>query len=202
MAGQRRRRLGDLDGDGAPAAQAADGTVIAAEPGTDPEEIAGSLADFVDAVRTGRIPSGEGHSNVLSLAMVEAAIRSAEEGRRVTVAEVLDDAYVSAVQAEEDPEIRAVLAGWTSVHDAVGVAAASRRLAATGAEVVQGSVRAGGGGHAFIGGGQGQAWGEGQRFFSLTKAPGPKVPGGPQTEGVGPGGGDLGSGRTRRTGAA
>ena len=32
------------------------------------EEIAGSLAEFVDALRTGRVPSGEVHSNVLSLA--------------------------------------------------------------------------------------------------------------------------------------
>ncbi len=61
-------------------AQTADGTVILVEPGTGPEEIAGSLAEFVDAVRSGRMPSGEGHSNVLSLAMVEAAIRSAEAG--------------------------------------------------------------------------------------------------------------------------
>ncbi len=53
------------------------------------------------------------------------------------MAEVLDDAYVSAVQAEEDPQIRAVLAGWTSVHDVVGAAAASRRLAVAGAEGVR-----------------------------------------------------------------
>lgn len=120
------------DGDGAPAAQAADGSVIAAEPGTGPEEIAGSLAEFVDAVRMGRVPSGEAHSNVLSLAMVEAAIRAAEEGRRVAVAEVLDAGYAHAVQAEEDPEVRAVLASWPSVHEAVGAGAASRRLAVAG----------------------------------------------------------------------
>ena len=106
------------DGDGAPAAQAADGTVIVAEPGTDPEEIAGSLAEFVDAVRTGRIPSGEAHSNISSLAMVEAAIRSAEEGRRFTIAEVLDAGYADALEAEENPEIRAVLAGWPAMRAA------------------------------------------------------------------------------------
>ena len=72
--------------------------MIVAEPGTGPEEIAGSLAEFVDAVRSRRVPSGEAHSNVLSLAMVEAAIRSAEKGRRVTIAEVLDDAYAAAVR--------------------------------------------------------------------------------------------------------
>ena len=126
------------DGDGAPAAHAADGEGIVADPGTTPEEIAGSRAEVVDAVRTGRIPSGEAHSNVLSLAMVEAAIRSAEEDRRVAIAEVLDAGYLHAVQAESDPEIRAVLAGWPSVHDAVGGGAASRRLAVTGGPGVVG----------------------------------------------------------------
>ena len=53
------------------------------------------------------------------------------------IAEVLDDAYAPRLQAEEDPQIRAVLAGWTSVHDAVGAAAASRRLAVAGAEGVR-----------------------------------------------------------------
>ena len=120
------------DGAGAPAAQSADGTVVVAEPGTGPEEIAGSLAEFVDAVRSRRVPSGEAHSNVLSLAMVEAAIRSAEKGRRVTIAEVLDDAYAAALDSEADPEVRAVLAAWTSVHDAVGAAAVSRHLAVAG----------------------------------------------------------------------
>ena len=45
-----------------------------------PEQIAGSLAEFVTALRTGAAPSGEAHSNVLSLAMVEAAIKSAQTG--------------------------------------------------------------------------------------------------------------------------
>ena len=40
---------------------------------------------------------------MLSLAMVEAAIRSAGEGRRVAIAEVLDDAYAQAVAAERGP---------------------------------------------------------------------------------------------------
>jgi predicted dehydrogenase len=110
------------DGDGLPEARAADGTVILAEPGHGAEEIAGSLAEFVDAVQTGRTPSGEVHGNLLSLAMVEAAIRSAEEDRRVSIAEVLDDAYAEALVGETDPEIRAVLGGWRSVHEVVGVA--------------------------------------------------------------------------------
>jgi predicted dehydrogenase len=108
------------DGDGAPMAVAADGAVAQAPPGADPEEIAGALAEFVRAVRTGSVPSGEAHSNVYSVAMVEAAIRAAEEGRRVSISEVLRDAYEAAVGSEEDPEIRAVLDGWPSVEDAIG----------------------------------------------------------------------------------
>lgn len=53
------------------------------------KEIVGSLAEFVDAVRTGRRPMGEVRDNLLSLAMVFAAVKSAETGRRVAVAEVL-----------------------------------------------------------------------------------------------------------------
>lgn len=52
-------------------------------------EIVGSLAEFVDAVRTGRRPMGEVRDNLLSLAMVFAAVESAETGRRVAISEVL-----------------------------------------------------------------------------------------------------------------
>ncbi|MCW4457100.1 Gfo/Idh/MocA family protein [Microbacterium sp. MPKO10] len=59
---------------------------------TIPREIAGSLAEFVIALRSGETPSGEIHSNVYSLAMVEAAVRSAESGARVRITETLEDA--------------------------------------------------------------------------------------------------------------
>ena len=108
------------DGDGAPVAGRADGSQVAVAAHDVAEEIAGGLADFVDAVRTGRIPSGEVHANLLSLAMVEAAIRSAEEKRTVTIAEVLEDAYAAALAGEQDPDLRAVMEGWTSIHEVVG----------------------------------------------------------------------------------
>ena len=60
------------------------------------------------------------HANVLSLAMVEAATTSARTGRRVTIAEVLDGAYASAVEAEQDEAVRAQLLSWPSVHEVVG----------------------------------------------------------------------------------
>jgi hypothetical protein len=47
------------------------------------------LAEFVASLRTGDAPSTEVHANILSLAMVEAAIRSAETGARVLIADVL-----------------------------------------------------------------------------------------------------------------
>ena len=47
--------------------------------------IAGSLQDFMNALRTGSVPMGECHDNVKSLAMVFAAIDSARSGKRVPV---------------------------------------------------------------------------------------------------------------------
>jgi predicted dehydrogenase len=89
------------DGDHAPVAQTADGTPIAAVVGTGPEEIAGSLAEFVSALRDGSVPSGEVHSNVMSLATVEGAIRSARTRQRVFLGDLLEEAYRLAVAAEQ-----------------------------------------------------------------------------------------------------
>jgi predicted dehydrogenase len=84
-----------------------------------PEEIAGSLAEFVSALRTGDIPSGEVHSNVLSLAMVEAAVRSAETGQRVRIADVLTDAHAAAVRDERIDDLAPVLRSWSTPLPAV-----------------------------------------------------------------------------------
>jgi len=50
-----------------------------------PSGIAGSLRDFLNALRTGATPMGECHDNIKSLAMVFAAIESAGSGQRVAV---------------------------------------------------------------------------------------------------------------------
>jgi predicted dehydrogenase len=84
-----------------------------------PEEIAGSLAEFIHALRTGTVPSGEVHGNVLSLAMVEAAVLSAESGQRVRIDRVLEEARRAAVAAERRTEVRAVLAAWQSPGQAL-----------------------------------------------------------------------------------
>lgn len=50
-----------------------------------PGGIAGSLRDFLNALRTGAAPMGECHDNIKSLSMVFAAIESSAAGRRVPV---------------------------------------------------------------------------------------------------------------------
>jgi predicted dehydrogenase len=57
----------------------------------DPERFNGLeavLADYVDALRNGRKPSGDCHDNVLSLAMCHAAVESAARGAPVRLAEL------------------------------------------------------------------------------------------------------------------
>ncbi|BCW37490.1 dehydrogenase [Arthrobacter sp. StoSoilA2] len=88
----------------------------ASDPG---QEIAGSLRDFVSAVRTGSTPMGQVHQNIMSLAMVEAAILSASSGARVSVDALLEDSYQQALLAERDPAVLEVLKSWTSVRSAL-----------------------------------------------------------------------------------
>ena len=81
--------------------------------------IAGSLASFVAALRTGVVPDGEVHGNVMSLAMVEAAIESTETRSRILIDDVLDRAYATAVATETRDDVRAQLESWTSVRAAL-----------------------------------------------------------------------------------
>ena len=53
-----------------------------------PPGIAGSLRDFLNALRTGATPMGECHDNIKSLAMVFGAIESARTGRRVPISQL------------------------------------------------------------------------------------------------------------------
>jgi predicted dehydrogenase len=95
------------DGEGEPTLTSVGGTPTAvAASGDEPEEIAGSLAEFVSALRTGVRPSGEVHENIGSLAMVEAAVLSATRRERVLLADVLAAARSQAVTAEQRPDVR------------------------------------------------------------------------------------------------
>ncbi|WP_049575338.1 Gfo/Idh/MocA family protein [Streptomyces sp. SBT349] len=77
------------------------------------EGIEGSLAEFTHALRTGTVPMGEIHDNVLSLAMVASAVLSARTDRRVRVDDVLATAHAEALGLAGG-EVRDVLASWTS----------------------------------------------------------------------------------------
>ena len=101
----------------------------APEAGTpDPPEpwsgIGGALELFVRALRTGETPSGEVHENIMSLAMVEAAVESARSGQPCRLADVLARAHEQAVRDEQRDTVRDRLAGWPSVHDALSAAGA------------------------------------------------------------------------------
>jgi predicted dehydrogenase len=74
-----------------------------------PEELDGSLAEFVRALRAGAEPWGEIHQNVGSLAMVEAAVRSAEARARARMDDVLAAALDAAIAGERREEVRARL---------------------------------------------------------------------------------------------
>lgn len=82
------------DGTGAPIAETIAGTggfhsqtepLTAAVDETMARGIAGSLRDFLHALRTGATPMGECHDNIKSLAMVFGAIESATTGKRVSL---------------------------------------------------------------------------------------------------------------------
>jgi predicted dehydrogenase len=87
--------------------------------------IAGALQVFVQALRTGEPPAGEVHENLMSLAMVEAAVQSAMSGRLERLDDVLERAHAQALREETRADVRNVLAGWPSVRDMV---ARSERL--------------------------------------------------------------------------
>jgi predicted dehydrogenase len=86
------------------------------------EGIAWALSEFVRALRTGVRPMGEVHENLLSLAMVEAAVLSTGTARRVMIDDVLDAALAEAIAAETREDVRAALRTWTSVRSRLSAA--------------------------------------------------------------------------------
>ena len=91
------------------------------------ESIDGSLADFAHVVRSGGSPaSGEIHDNVLTLAMVEAAVRSTASGTRVEIARLVDEAWQEALAARLAEDHRAAMRGWGSAAEHLGLVRPSR----------------------------------------------------------------------------
>lgn len=114
------------DGEGEPRVEYADAFDSEASVVPDSRsEIAGALDEFVEALRTGATPSGDVHSNVYSLAMVEAAVRSAAEERTVLLADVLEDAYAKALSNESRDDVRASLNAWGSAAERLAPAPAT-----------------------------------------------------------------------------
>ena len=83
--------------------------------------MAGALAAFVRALRTGGTPHGEVHENLPSLLMVESAVVAATGRRRVPVDEVLERARDQAVADEQHPDVARVLRSWSSATEAFGL---------------------------------------------------------------------------------
>lgn len=100
----------------------ADGVVIDVPSGR--EGIEGSLEEFVTALRAGTTPQNEVRANVLSLAMVEGAIRSSERGgKRVVVSELLEESLAQAIAEERSDDVAAVLGSWNSAADGIATPA-------------------------------------------------------------------------------
>lgn len=78
--------------------------IVHSEP--QPEEIAGSLAAFVTAVRTGERPENDAVSNIRSLAMVEAAVLSARQDRRVWIDDAIEQALIAAATNVDNENIK------------------------------------------------------------------------------------------------
>ncbi|MCT1907978.1 Gfo/Idh/MocA family protein, partial [Brachybacterium paraconglomeratum] len=89
---------------------------IDAETAPEPDQIAASLVECVSALREGRTPMCEIHENVLSFAMVEAAVAAVERGERVEIDELLEQARVEAIAAEADEQAREIMRSWGSVR--------------------------------------------------------------------------------------
>src|SRR5699024_12307353 len=67
----------------------------------------------------GRTPMCEVHENLLSFAMVEAAVASIDHGGRIEIDELLEQARVEAIAAETDERARELMQSWSSVREAL-----------------------------------------------------------------------------------
>lgn len=84
------------------------------------EGIEGALEEFVSALASGATPQNEVRTNVLTLAMVEGAIRSSERGGdRVVLAELLEESLAQAISDEQRADVADLLRSWPSAAEAI-----------------------------------------------------------------------------------
>ena len=98
-------------------------TAVEAETAPEPDQIAASLVECVSALREGRTPMCEIHENLLSFAMVEAAVAAVDGGGRVEIDELLEQARLEAITAEADEDAREIMRSWSSVREALATGA-------------------------------------------------------------------------------
>ena len=79
--------------------------------------------ECVSALREGRTPMCEIHENLLSFAMVEAAVAAVDGGGRVEIDELLEQARLEAITAEADEDAREIMRSWSSVREALATGA-------------------------------------------------------------------------------
>ncbi|GAA1541437.1 putative dehydrogenase [Microbacterium ginsengiterrae] len=103
----------DWDGEAGVRTQDREGEPVALALDAGLEGLDAALDEFVVALEGGQRPSGEIDSNIRSLAMVEAAVASAESGRRVLLDDVFAAALAAALSAAEGDEERRTIADWT-----------------------------------------------------------------------------------------
>ena len=99
------------DGSERPIVDSPEALYVADSASAQPEEMAGSLREFINSLRTGTTPYGNIHSNVWSLAMVQSAVESAESGVKVDVRALVEEAYLAA-RASSTGDVLARLTSW------------------------------------------------------------------------------------------
>lgn len=97
------------DGESVPQRGAGDGTTAPARPEEGRHGIAAAFDEIVTAALGGPTPTGAVLRNLGSLAMVEAAVLSSREERRVRLGEVIDRAAAEAGSRETDRDVRELL---------------------------------------------------------------------------------------------
>ena len=94
----------------------AEPVALASEISQATQGIAGALNAFLEGLEQASAPHGHVHENVFSVAMIEAAVASAQTGTRVGIGDVLREAHERALKQEADARVRARLAAWGDVE--------------------------------------------------------------------------------------